>query len=212
MKNYQKVNYGKYYTQDENGEYIQISRKDCFAAGEAPTAANPFKQRWFYDPEAGYAVRLARNEVGDAIGKRNASDLKSDERYLVRRIECVWKNTRHCDQACDSCIRQHRSRIIELDMLLSDDEGSLGLCFNLTDESAYLEALSDESELFSLLAAVLDKLTPDDRVLWSCLTNRDKKQDIAKRFNITVDGVRYRGQQLFKKLHSDRDLKAFFEN
>jgi hypothetical protein len=159
MKNYQHARYRAYYAQDENGEYIQVSRKECFAAGEAPTAANTYQQRWFYDLEASYAVRLARNEVGEALGKRNAADLKADERYLVRRIECVWKNTKKCNQACDSCQRQHKSRTVELDVMLAEDEGDYN-CFNLTVDLADLESLYDERELLHVLASVLDKLLP----------------------------------------------------
>ena len=49
MKNYQRINYRNYYAQDENGNYVEVDRKTCFASGQAPTEDNPYKQRWFYD-------------------------------------------------------------------------------------------------------------------------------------------------------------------
>ena len=80
MKNYQRLFYRNYYAQNEKGQYIPVSRKACFAPAEPPTEDKPYKQRWFYDPEAGYAVRLARTADGDKLGRRNAADLKAAER------------------------------------------------------------------------------------------------------------------------------------
>jgi hypothetical protein len=74
MKNYQKLYYQRYYAQNENGEHLPVSRRECFAPGEEPTAANPFKQRWYYDPEGGYALRLARTRQGDVLGLTFTAD------------------------------------------------------------------------------------------------------------------------------------------
>ena len=65
MKHYQKLYYKHFYAQNENGEYVPVTKQVCFAAAETPDENNPYKQRWFYDPEAGYAVRLARTSDGD---------------------------------------------------------------------------------------------------------------------------------------------------
>ena len=51
MKHYQKLYYKHFYAQDENGEYIPVSKKVCFAPAEEPDTTNPYKQRWFYDQE-----------------------------------------------------------------------------------------------------------------------------------------------------------------
>jgi hypothetical protein len=78
MKNKQKLYYSHYYNQDLDGKCVPVSRKECFAPATLPTADNPYPQRWFYDYEAGYVIRLARNKAGDDLGKRNAADLKSE--------------------------------------------------------------------------------------------------------------------------------------
>ena len=52
--------------------------RECFAPGEPPVETNPYYQRWYYDPEAGLAIRLPRNTMGEEIGKRNAADLRME--------------------------------------------------------------------------------------------------------------------------------------
>lgn len=53
MKQYQKLYYRSYYVQDMDGNIVPTSRSECFAKPEIPTKENPYKQRWFYDPETG---------------------------------------------------------------------------------------------------------------------------------------------------------------
>lgn len=79
MRNYQKLHYHTYFLMNEDNSTVPCDRQTCFAAPEdLPGCAYP--QRWFYDPEAGYAVRLSRNAHGDAIGRRCMADLKKTER------------------------------------------------------------------------------------------------------------------------------------
>ena len=111
MKNYQRLHYRQYYAQNPDGEYVTVTRRECFAPATSPTTVNPYPQRWFYDPEAGYAVRLARTKTGDDLGKRNAADLKSEERARERRLRCIWKGTKNCDQNCDQCSRQQHAHL-----------------------------------------------------------------------------------------------------
>ncbi|NLN65375.1 MAG: hypothetical protein GX144_08205, partial [Clostridiaceae bacterium] len=115
MKNYQKLFYKNYYAQNEKGEYIPVSRKVCFAPAEPPTEDNPYKQKWFYDPEAGYAVRLERNKENEDIHRLNDTSLKKEERYRDRKFSCVWKDTSNCNQDCIKCIRKNTCRTVELD-------------------------------------------------------------------------------------------------
>ena len=78
------------------------------------------------------------------------------------------------------------------------------------DESTDVLAIIEEQALLNALVSVLDRLAPDDRELWSCLVNKEKKQEIAERFNLTLDGVYYREKQLKSILRSDKTLKNFF--
>jgi hypothetical protein len=97
-------------------ETISVTRAECFAKPEEPSAANPYKQRWFYDPEAGYAVRLERNQRGEETYRTGAASLKRDERYRDWRYGCVLKGKEECGHNCESCTRRNTSRTVELDM------------------------------------------------------------------------------------------------
>ena len=189
MKNYQKLYYQHYYEILPNGTETEVTRRTCFAPAEDPTMTNPFKQRWYYDPEASYVIRLPRNQTGDDLGKRNAADLKAAERYQVRKI----KN-------CPG----------ELDRPISCEDGNEVL-LEVEDEKADTLAILEDREKLSALFSALNKLAPDDRALWDCLTNKVKKQDIADRFGITLDGVYYREKRLKAILRSDATLKIFYE-
>ena len=78
MRNYQKLYYQHYFEMLPNGTEKEVSRRECFAPAEEPTPADPYKQRWYYDIEASYAIRLPRTQMGDDLGRRNAAELKSE--------------------------------------------------------------------------------------------------------------------------------------
>ena len=189
MKNYQKLYYQHYYEQKPNGEYVAVSRRECFALAEEPTPANPYKQRWFYDPEASYAIRLPRNQMGDDLGKRNAANLKAEERYQARKVE-------NCPGELDKPIA-------------CGDDGNT-VFIEVADETVDVLAILEDREQLSALISALNKLAPDDRELWNCLVNKVKKQDIADRFNLTLDGVYYREKRLKSILRADATLKTFY--
>ena len=156
---------------------------------EEPTPANPYKQRWWYDPEASYAIRLPRNRMGDVLGKRNAADLKAEERQQIRKAE-------NCPGELDKPIA------------CGDDGNTVFL--EVVDETADVLAILEDRERLSALISALNKLAPDDRELWDCLVNNVKKQDIADRFNLTLDGVYYREKRLKSILRADATLKTFY--
>lgn len=189
MRNYQKLYYQHYFEMLPNGMETEVTRRVCFAPAEAPTLANPFKQRWYYDPEASYAIRLPRNKLGDVPGKRNAADLKAAERYQARKVE-------NCP--------------VELDKPIAYGDGGDEVFLEITDVTADILAILEDQERLSALSFVLKRLAPDDLELWDCLVKKVKKQDIADRFGITLDGVYYREQRLKSILRSDATLKSFF--
>lgn len=102
MKNYQKLHYNNYYELKENGEYIAVSRIECFAKAKNPDESNQYKQRWYFDPEAGYAVRLPRNENSYIVSKRNAADLKASERRQSSQWSYIWADENAFDYDSDS--------------------------------------------------------------------------------------------------------------
>ena len=190
MRNYQKLYYQHYFEMLPNGMETEVTRRACFAPAEDPTPANPFKQRWYYDPEASYVIRLPRNQLGDDLGKRNAADLKATERYQVRKI----KN-------CPG----------ELDKPISCGNDGNEIFIEVADEDADILAIVEDREQLSALISALNKLAPDERELWNCLAKKIKKQEIADRFGITIDGVYYREKRLRSILRSDATLRLFYE-
>ena len=190
MKNYQNLYYQQYYEMLPNGMETEVTRRACFAPAEDPTQANPFKQRWYYDPEASYVIRLPRNQMGDDLGKRNAADLKATERYQARKVE-------NCPG--------------ELDRPISCGDDGSDVFIDVADETADILAILEDREQLTALISALNKLAPDERELWNCLANKVKKKEIAVRFGITLDGVYYRERRLKSILRSDATLKIFYE-
>ena len=190
MKNYHKLYYQHYFEMLPDGTETEVTRRECFAPAEDPTMSNPFKQRWHYDPEASYAIRLPRNQMGDDLGKRNAADLKASERYQLRK-----------DKNCPG----------ELDRPITCGDDGNEIFLEVADEAADILAILEDREKLSALFSALNKLAPDERELWNCLANKVKKQDIADRFGITLDGVYYREKRLKSILRSDAALKTFYE-
>ena len=190
MRNYQKLYYQHYFVMLPNGTETEVTRRECFAPAEEPTPTNPYKQRWWYDPEASYAIRLPRNQMGDNLGKRNAANLKAEERYQIRKAE-------HCPG--------------ELARPIAYGGDGNAVFIEVADETADIIAILEDQEQLSALISALDRLAPDDRELWSCLVNKVKKQEIADRFNLTLDGVYYREKRLKSILRADATLKTFYE-
>lgn len=213
MKNYQRLFYRNYYAQNEKGQYIPVSRKACFAPAEPPTEDNPYKQRWFYDPEAGYVVRLKRNKQNEDIHRLNDTSLKKEERYNNKKFSCIWKNTSNCDQNCIECNEKNTSRTVELDKTwTSDKRDEMKSIFNPIDETENLTEILEDKELISILTSALDNLSDEDKLLFNCLIEKKAKNEIAKLLNLkSVDGVRYRELQLRKKLLLNKGLKDFLK-
>ena len=188
MKNYQRIRYSHYYDMAPNGVETEITRQQCFAP-PAVIPNCPFKQRWLYDLEAGYVIRLPRNSMGEMLGKRNAADLKKTERAAAN----VTKHT-----------------AFELDKPICCGDDGCEFYRELEDETADVQAIAEDRAVLKALFAVLETLSDDDRELWRLLKRQAKKQEIADRFGITVDGVRYRENRLKKAIKSDPALKSFF--
>lgn len=188
MLNYQKLHFDRYYIMNDRGDTRPCTRCECFAAeDELPGCA--FRQRWFYDQEAGYAMRLPRNSMGDALGRRNQADLKSEERHSSRRASQLSIDQPHSNED-------------------GDDVGGM----DFADDGACVEQIVEDMDTLAGLTRVLAQLSDDDRVLIRFLLRKARKSEIASYFNITVDGVRYRELQLRKKLGKNPDFQKIREN
>ena len=187
MQNYQQWNYKHYYTVSPDGVETEVSRHECFAPAVEPSPDCPYIQRWFYDCEAGYALRLPRNAKGEELGKRNAADRKKLER-----------------------IKALKYTAIELDKPIGYDEGGTAIYTELGDEGANIDAIYEENARYDLLTDFLNTLTEDDQKLWELMTAKTRKQDIAETFHITLDGVRYRENRLKGIVRANPQLRRYY--
>lgn len=189
MRDYQKLYFQHYYTMAPEGVETEVSRRECFAPPEDPTPDCPFIQRWWYDQEAGYAVRLPRSPLGEKLGKRNAADRKKQERTVIH-------DAKYTD--------------VELDKPINYSDDGSEVFTELEDETADVYAICEDQAQLDALLDVLNTLSAEDRELWELMISKAKKQEIADRFHISLDGVRYREKRLKGILGSYPVLKAFY--
>ena len=215
MKNYQRLSYQHYYAQDDSGRYVPVSRAECFATPQEPTADCPFKQRWFYDHEAGYAVRLERNERGEDTYRANATSLKRDERYRDWRIGFVLKNTDECDHNCETCTRQHTSRTVELDMKWNTEnaDGDPEGRFEPQSEDDVAAIAEDKQLLEALFSALGESLTNEQRDLVNAVFYEDKtERELAGELGLKEPkSVNKRKHRIYEILRNNETLKSFFK-
>lgn len=211
MKNYQAIHYQQYYTHDQNGAYIPTTHSICFAPPEEPTPENPYKQRWFYDPEAGYAVRLARTPENELISKFNHANLKVEERHCVHQAQCYSKRLRLCDQNCEHCSFK-QPLTVELNKPLYSDDRGIPVMMDIEDLSLDIVKKMDQADQLTALRSAVSRLNAEDRRLLSFMYRKVKKRTVAKRLGITVNGVYHREKQLINRLREDPALKSLRRN
>lgn len=137
MRHYKKLSYSHYYKQFTSGEIIPVSRKVCFAPAEEPTTENPHSQRWFYDSEAGYAVRLARTRENEKLGKWNQSKAERDR--VKDKGGFVGGQLRNN--------RRKRESVVSRSMLTLDcDHADVGFPDRFAADCKYAAALYSTSE------------------------------------------------------------------
>lgn len=235
MKNHQKQHYEEFYLMLSDGSSIKTNRRECFAPPEPDTTDNPYPQRWYYSPDSQVAIRLPRNELGETLGKQNAADLKAEERISERKNLCVGqtsharcpvtcancrfreycdseyrsKNGVGCRRKCDCCSSYVR-RTLELDKPLDYNDDGTDVTFDLADEQTNVEDTYFDSEQQDIIAEIIASLDPVDRELWFCLVRKIKKNKIADRLHMTVDGVYYRQKRLERILRKNEALKKIF--
>ena len=189
MQNYQKCYYKHFYTVSPDGVHTEVSRQECFAPDVDSSPDCPFKQRWFYDCEAGYAARLPRNAYGEELGKLNAADRKKQERKKANDIKHTG---------------------IALDRSIGYDEEGTEVLTELEDETADLNAIYEEKSNYGILMDFMRTLSLDDQKLWALMKDKVKKQDIADHFHLSLDGVRYRENRLKGIVRSNPQLRSYY--
>lgn len=190
MKNYQKLYYQHYYRMFPNGESLKCTRQECFAPAEAPTADNPFVQRWYYSPDCEMAIRLPRNVMGDDTHKANAADLKSQERWTVKAA---------------------KNGDFEIDKPMSRSDDSEESGFDIPDDADGPVEFLIKKETYTSIRIAVDSLTPEERYLWDKLLNEKTKAKIAEECGLSEGAIRKRVKKLAQTLRENPALKNYFE-
>lgn len=189
MLNYKSIHYGTYHIMHEDGTSCQTNRKTCFAPAEPITEDNPYKQRWFYSPDRKLAIRLPRNELGEQLGKKNAAELKAEERIRDNTVKFL----------------------VSLDKPIDTNDDGTAVYMEIEDKNESIERDYITSERQKAIYTVINTLSMEDQELWQCLVHKVKKEEVAKRLGISIDGVTYRQKRLYRILLANPLLKNFFE-
>ena len=207
MKNFLSKHYEHYYIQTADGQHLETTRSECFAPGETPTAENPYKQRWFYDIEAGYVVRLLRNAEGEALFKANEVIVRKEERHQERKYACVRKGKDGCKADCETC-QSRVARTVELDKPLADDADD--------EDAQYLEIAA--LDVFAELEDAEERVEETTRLHKAISSLPEKRQKVCRLY--FFDG--YTAEEIGAKLGISRqavnqqiatikkDIKNFF--
>jgi len=135
MQNYQKPSH--YYALSPDGEHVPVTKAECYAESDE---SSPFPQRWFKDEYM--TVRLPRNQEGEDLYRDHIRAQWREIKHMERKMRCVWKDTNHCDQQCDTCTRTHTSRTVELDSRFSSEDS--GRNWELRDDTDLHEIVADK--------------------------------------------------------------------
>lgn len=143
-------------------------------------------------------MRLARTRENDFIGKRNLADLKSDERRRIKETQCIWKNSKKCDNNCESCNIQQMGRFVTLDEGWLEDAVSFGDSerTRLTDPALIYEGV----ELRETINRAMSKLSADERRIISIAFWDMPSSEAARRLGIPRTTFEYRRNKIIDKL------------
>jgi hypothetical protein len=214
--NFMKHDFKNYFAPDGRGGYKEVARSVCFAY-DAKSFVGKYSQRWYWDIENSFAIRLERNQTGERIhNEARAERRRAVKAYLTQfgcvRNECLdckgWDVADGKDCKCDSCVKH--VMFIPLDEEHEDGEGGKAVSFD-SDSGVDVEHQVESNELLDTLHSVLKTLDRDDRVLWRFLAESKRKQFIADHFGWTLDKLSYRQLRLYAKLRSNEALRNFFE-
>lgn len=95
------------------------------------------------------------------------------------------KNGVGCKRKCDCCSLYVR-RTLDLDKPLGFNDDGTEVTLDVADEAEDVESTYFKTEQQDAIAVVIASLDPVDRELWHCLVRKTKKNEIAKKLNMTL--------------------------
>lgn len=204
MKNYLAKHYDHYYIQIADGETVETTRAECIAPGKETTVENPYKQRWFYDIEAGYIIRLLRNELGEKLYRDNASFIRGNERYHARKYACISKGTGNCDNNCAKCTITKIARTVDLDKPMFGKEGNddcVYLDIEAPDHFAEMEEEEDKKEEYGRLYEVIELLSDKQKQVCNLYFFKGRTaKEIGEMFGVSKEAIVQQLSTIKKKI------------
>ncbi len=199
----------KYYAL-KNGEYTEVSKDECLAENETYGTISDFRQRWYI--EAGICVRLPRSQEGENIFLTHMRDKQREEKYQQRKIQCVWKNTKNCDQNCVCCNRRNTSRTVELDMNFRQGNENNKALFEPVDDFDIASFLEDKALLDTLYSALAALTSEEQSLIKDIFWQGKSERQIAPELGLKEPkSVNKRKHRILEILRQNEDLKNFFK-
>ncbi|MCL2053355.1 MAG: hypothetical protein FWG90_02785 [Oscillospiraceae bacterium] len=214
--NFMKHNFSNYYAPDGKGGYKEVTRGVCFAYDKESSFSGKYPQRWYWDVQNSFAIRLERNEKGKRIYNEARAERRRAAKDYLEMYGCVRKECMTCkgydevvrgESKCDSCA--NHVTFIVLDEELDNSDGAKGVPFEIR-ANVDVEQQVETSFLLETLHEVLQTLDRDEQELWRFLVADTKKKVIAAHFGWTLDKLSCQQLRLYTKLRTNRALRNFF--
>jgi len=186
-----------YYVLSEDGkEYTRITRSECLGSGNL-----------FVDDEAGIVIRLPDNEMGEKYARMNMRSNWREQKQRERRFQCIWKETKNCNQKCEAC-NLHTPRTVEL-----DKPPNYGSVAYEPADSTNVEDIVENKVLLDLLYSALSTLTQEEQKLIVDIFWRDKtERELAPTLGLKEPkSVNKRKHRILEKLSKNEDLKNYLK-
>lgn len=214
---FMKHSFKNYFAPDDKGGYKEVRRGECFTY-DADSFTGKYPQRWYWDAESSFVIRLERNDRGEKIYNEARAERRRQQKAALEQSGCVCKECLECkgwdvtvsnESKCDSCVKH--ITFISLDEDIDVEDGNKVVRVELSADTDVHQEI-ESSFLLDTLHKELQGFTSDERDLWKRLVAGDSKKTIAARFGWTLDKLSYRQLKLFSKIRLNSVLKSFFEN
>lgn len=120
------------------------------------------------------------------------------------RCVCPTSKRYLYDMDCLTCPYAKAGDQLSLDNTISDGDGNeKNWLDDMSDESAAIAEVLDDTELLHALYAKLNKLDPEGRLIYQLIMQGKSERDCSKEMGLSRNTFVYRRDKLFKKLRSE---------
>ena len=120
------------------------------------------------------------------------------------RCICPASKRYLCDMDCLTCPYAKAGDQLSLDNTISDGDGNeKSWLDDMSDESAAIAEVLEDTELLHALYAKLNELDPEGRLICQLIMQGKSERDCGKEMGLSRNTFVYRRDKLFKKLRSE---------